>query len=45
MFATRPPDGYCHGNEIAARLQTAVDEDVTDDEVFYPEAMTNRDGT
>uniref|UniRef100_A0A2R5L1Q0 Small G protein signaling modulator 3 homolog n=1 Tax=Hirondellea gigas TaxID=1518452 RepID=A0A2R5L1Q0_9CRUS len=37
MFSSRPPAGYCHGKDAAARLQTAVDEDdLTDDDVFYP---------
>ncbi|KAF2355674.1 SH3 domain [Trinorchestia longiramus] len=36
MFGNRPPEGYCHGSEVASHLQTALDEDGSDDDVFYP---------
>ena len=42
MFSSRPPEGYCFGNEATAKLQTAVDDDITDDEVFYPDASSLR---
>lgn len=40
MFGNRPPEGYCRGSEVGAHLHTALDEDdVTDDEVFYPNSQ------